>query len=106
MSSKPNNVDFDFLVAFCRANLSARVLMELLSRRQRNIWSPTVDALQRLPKNIGYNFTESEIRKCCKAFVRANCGSLKRAYGERKSQFQWECSPIEVGKEVMKRLNA
>ncbi len=105
MSSELNNVDFDFLVAFCRCNLSARILLELFSHPQRNNWKPTIDALQRLPKELGYNFSESEIRKCCKGFMKASCGNLKRAYGERRSQFQWECSPIEVGKEVMKRLN-
>ncbi len=105
MHSELNNVDFDFLVAFCRSNLAARVLMELFSHRQRNNWEPTIDALQRLAKSRGYNFPEAEIRNCCKGFERANCGKLKRAYGERKSQFRWECSPIIIGKEVMKRLD-
>lgn len=106
MSSKPNDIDFDFLVDFCRSNLVARILMELFSRRQRNNWKPTIVSLQRIGKDMGYDFPESEIRTCCKSFTKANCGNIKRAYGERKSQFHWEYSPIKVGKEVMKRLNA
>jgi hypothetical protein len=105
MSYGLKNIDFDSLVAFCQSNLAAKVLMESLACRQKNCWAPTVDALWRITKSRGYNFAKAEIRKCCHGLEKANCGNLKRAYGERKSQFEWGYSPIQIAKEVVQRLN-
>ena len=106
MFSEFNTVDFDFLVNFCSSNNAARVYMDLYSRRQRWGRKPkTIGDLQRLAESIYHEFTEDEVDKCFKGFQEANCGSIQRASKYRKRQFQWKLSPIEIGKEVMKRLN-
>jgi hypothetical protein len=106
MLPQPNNIDFEYLVRFCRENFIARVYMELFSRRKRN----SNVSMETLSRNNGYNFKAYEIRACCKAFKKAKCGNYVKSASQQESQwaygsFKFLYDPIEIGKAVVERLN-
>jgi hypothetical protein len=100
MLAELENVNLNQLKTLYKSNLVARVLLESFACRRNNCWVTSLDTLQRVSKDNGYNFSEVEIRHCCKGFQKAGCGVLKRGYKERKSQFEWKYSPIGIGKAV------
>lgn len=99
MTCKQIVVDYDYLVYLCQNNVLIKILLEIFSLRQKKSWTYTIESLSSLLKRNGCNFPETEIKYCCKVLQDAGCGNFEN------DQFTWTYNPIDIGKEVMRRLN-